>query len=155
MLSVWKSAASVDSVRSDKVVFTEKLDAVIWMQLTHQRCKFHFVVPAKKTDGKKHVLCLWFMPDHASSKETQEDVWTTDRNSLPFYIFPWIVRYSYLVQAVDNRLSVLPVSQVFGNLGINNPGKKQERIKPYLLQWYVQPCILFHCIMNCESEKHF
>lgn len=74
---------------------------------------------------ERHVLWLWLRPGHASRKETQEHVWTMDCNSL--YIFHWIVKYLHLVQTADNRQLVLPVSQVFGNLGMCSPGKKQER----------------------------
>lgn len=55
MLSVWKSAASVNSVRIDKVVFTGKLRALMVMQLEASEMQIPFCRTGKgrlNTDGK-------------------------------------------------------------------------------------------------------
>lgn len=137
------------------MVFTEKLVDVMVTQLEASEMKIPFCCTSKgrlNTDGENMVsgcdFCLIMLPAKKPKWMFGPQI-VTNITSTCFLELP---DNSTVYIPVDNKQLFLSVSQVFGNLCMDDPGKKKERKHQIL---YDQTCLLFHCILYCKREKHF
>lgn len=113
------------------MVFTDKLHALMVMQLEASEMQIPFCCTSKgrlNTDGKSMFSGCDFCLIVRAAKKPKRMFGPRIVTAFPSTYSLELPGISVLT--VDNRQSVLPMSQVSGNLGIDNPDKKQESIKP-------------------------
>lgn len=157
MLCFWKSAASFNSVRTDKVVFTEKLNAVMVTQREAAEMQIPFCCSSRgrlNRDGKSVFSGCDFGLIMLAAEKPRSIFGLRIVTAFTYFIELSDISIFYKLQVIGGWFCLCP--SFFWNLGMGNPDKKQKRASE--LSCYsdvIRPASSFDASGNVREKKHF